>query len=338
MKRANQNIPNWILSGKEEKKLSLEEKEIYYKKLREFCLNRKLCTTTPGALTIAPKCKKFVEKVVRKLVPLLAGGTVEVVSDGHDNIPEEAVIFANIHQGILDNFCWITENPKHSLILHASDVNKLLIFSQLWTGLVLVSKKEEDKENRINAKLDMMHILLRGTSMWYFPEGTWNLSPNKLHLPMSYGFLEIAQKTKKPVVPVVTEFTYDTSADKERIRKIHIRYGKPIYVPIDSSLDVKLREYEESISTIRWSLLEQQGVTKRESVTNWDYINYLKGNYRNLKLGNKDWELEKKRMRGSADDFYKFHHINDVPWDAWGELCETEEVRRLKQINKLHGI
>lgn len=58
MKRMNQEIPQWILTGKEESKLSEEDKKAYYQKLREYCLSRKLCTTTPGALTVAPKLKK----------------------------------------------------------------------------------------------------------------------------------------------------------------------------------------------------------------------------------------------------------------------------------------
>ena len=157
---------------------------------------------------------------------------------------------------------------------------------------------------------------------------------------MSWGFVEIAKKTGKPIIPVVTEFTYDTSKEKERITKIFIRFGKPIKVSLEDDMNEKLMEYEEAISTIRWGLFEEKGIEKRKNVTNSDYINFLKGNYKNLKLGNKDWALEKKRMRGAESDFYIFHHINDVPFDQNGRLLETEEVRKLKRINakKFSGI
>ena len=323
-----------VLTIKEERQLSKKELETYYKNLREYVLNRKLQTTTKGALTIAPKLKKMVEKIASKLIPLLAGGNIDIVSDGQENIPKGAVIFASTHQGILDNFCWIPENPKHSLILHASDVNKLLIMAQLCTGLVLVSKKEEDAENRKNAKLDMMHILLSGTSIWYFPEGTWNLSPNKLHLPMSFGFLEIAKKTGVPIVPVVIEYTYDTSSEKERINKAHIRFGEPILITLDDDLGEKLLEYEEKISSIKWELLEEKGFFKRSNIENKEYINFLKGNFRNLKLGNKDLNLERRRIRGAGDDYYLFHHINDIPFNEKGILLETDEINKLNKINK----
>ncbi len=305
---------------KKQAMIQYQKTEEYYEQLREYVVGRKLETTTKGALTIAPKLKKYVNKLDSFVTGLMAGTKVERITDGLENIPEGAVLFANTHQGILDNLCWIPTNPKHCVMLHASDVSKLLINIQLCTGLVLVNKDKADKCNRIDAKYDMMHILCKNTSIWYFPEGTWNLSPNKLHLPMSYGFLEVAKKAGVPVVPVVTEFTYDTSCDKEKITKIHIRYGKPVYISAQDKLSDKLVEYEERISTLRWELIEEKGLFKRNEITNWDYINFLKGNYRNLIMGKKDIELERKRIRGAGDDFYLFHHINDVPFNERGEL------------------
>ena len=89
---------------------------------------------------------------------------------------------------------------------------------------------------------------------------------------------------------------------------------------MQDKLSDKLVEYEERISTLRWELIEEKGLFKRNEITNWDYINYLKGNYRNLIMGKKDIELERQRIRGAGDDFYLFHHINDVPFNNKGEL------------------
>ena len=41
MKKRNTQIPDWILTSKEEKQLSDEEKLRYYEKLREYCVGRK---------------------------------------------------------------------------------------------------------------------------------------------------------------------------------------------------------------------------------------------------------------------------------------------------------
>lgn len=320
-----------ILSLKEENRLSLEEKKQYYKQLREYIKNRKLTNTTKGATTIAPKLKKITNVIARKLTDVLAGGKVEYLSDGQENIPDGPVIFVHTHQGLLDNFSWIPATPKHTIILHSAVVKKFLVLCQLNTGLILV--KKEDKENRNNAKLDMLSLLANDNSISYFPESAWNLSPNKLHLPLNFGFIDIAKKAGVPIIPVVDEYSYDTTTEKEKITKIHIRFGKPIYVNENDDLLEKLHEYEEAISTIRWELMEEKGIFERSTVSNKDYINYLKGNIKNLKLGGIDINIERKNIWDSDKEDYVFNHINDIPFDEYGNLLETSEVQKLKILN-----
>lgn len=334
----SKKIPEWILTGKEEKKLSREEKKAYYERLKEYCLKRKLVTTTKGATTIAPKLKKIVEKIALKVCDIFSGGGAEIVADGLENIPEGAVIFASTHQGVLDNFVWLPQCPKHSVILHGAETSKLLLAAQVDIGLILVTKQKENIENRMHAKFDMMSILLHGGSVWMCPETAWNLSPNKLHLPLNYGFLDTAQKVEIPVVPMVIEYTYKNSFEKEIITKVHIEYGKPIYVGTEDSLLEKLEEYKECVSTMRWKLIEEKGLFHRANISTQEYINFVKGNLKNLEFGKIDVNRERDGIQGANDGFYKFHHINDVPWDAWGALRQTEEVERLKRISITHGI
>lgn len=327
-----------ILSLREEKKLSIEELKEYYKNFREYAYSRKLTNTTPGATTVAPHLKNFTNNIAGKLTKILANSDVTYISDGQENIPDGPVIFAHSHQGLLDNFSWIPATPKHSIILHSAKVKTFLKMIQLNTGLILVSKKDGDEENRKNAKLDIITLGLNGHSIAYFPESAWNLSPNKLHLPMSFGFLDAAKKAQVPVIPVVDEYSYDTTTDKEKITKIHIRFGTPIYVLETDNLEEKLLEYEEQISTIRWNLMEEKGLFQRSEISNQDYINYIKANIRNLELGGIDINVEREHLWNSKDDFYQFHHINDVPFNESGELLETEEVRKLREINYNHHI
>ena len=334
----SKKIPEWVLTGKEEKKLSKEEKKAYYERLKEYCLNRKLVTTTKGATTIAPKLKKIVEKIALKVCDIFSGGEAEIIVDGLENIPEGAVIFASTHQGLLDNFVWIPQCPKHSVILHGAETSKLLLAAQVDIGLILVTKQKENIENRMHAKFDMMSILLRGGSIFICPETAWNLSPNKLHLPLNYGFLDTAQKVEKPIVPMVIEYTYESSIEKEIITKVHIEYGRPIYVGLEDSLIEKLEEYKECVSTIRWKLIEEKGLFHRADITTEEYINFIKGNLKNLELGKIDINRERGGIQGANDEFYVFHHINDVSWDAWGVLKCTEEAERLKRINRVRGI
>ena len=325
-----------VLTSKEEKKLTVEELKDYYKELREYLLERKLTNCTKGIETVAPKLIKPTAKVAESLTRMLTSKDVDWVCDGLENIPEGSCIFAYTHQGMLDNFIWIPFLDKHCPILHGAGVNKVLIFSQLNTGLIFVEKG--NKENNNNAKLDMIRLLLKGHSITYFPEGTWNLSPNKLHLPLSYGFLDTARKADVPVVPCVHEFTYDSSNEKGKILKIHSRYGKPIYITEEDNILEKLEEYKESISTIRYDLIEEKGMFKREDTSNIEYINFLKSSYKDLKLGKLNLEKERKYIFGGDDDFYKYFNINDVPFDDENNLLETEETLKLKRINEIHKI
>lgn len=336
-----------LLSIKEEKKLSPRELREYYAYLREYCYNRKLANTTPGATTIAPKLKEPTNEICKKLANILEGTEVEIVRDGQENIPEGPVIYSHTHQGLLDNFAWIPSTPNHAIIFHSSKVRFILKVAQLNTGLVLVPKLKKTnnvrkikkiKKKRENATLDVITLALHGHSTTIFPENAYNLSPNKIILPERYGQLNISQKAGVPVIPTIDEFTYDTSSEKEKITKVHTRFGKPIYVSMTDNLEEKLMEYEEAIATMRWELMEEKGLFKSKEVSNWEYINYIKGNRRNLKLGGIDINAERESIFRSEDEFYTFHHINDIPFDNYGQFLETEEVRRLRAINNLHGI
>lgn len=109
-----------IMTLREENKLSLDELDSYYNELRQYAQSRKLTNTTCGATIFAPKLKAITNIIADRLINVLAGGKVEKISDGQNNIPEGPVIFAHTHQGILDNFSWIPVTPKHALILHAT--------------------------------------------------------------------------------------------------------------------------------------------------------------------------------------------------------------------------
>lgn len=331
-------IPSWILTAKEERNLAENEREAYLDKLYAYCKERKLEVSTDGATTLGPKLKGITNKLTAAVTKLMAGAPVERIVTGVENIPEGPVLFASTHQGILDNMAWIPKCPKHAMIVHAIETNKLLLTVQLNTGLILVTKNKEYNVRRIQAKLDMITALINGHSVWIFPETSWNLSPNKLHLPLNYGFLDAAQKADIPVVPVVIEYTYDSSTEKEKITRIHIHYGKPIRIGRKDNTIEKLAEYSEAIATSRWELFEEKGIFKRSEVSNWDYINYLKGNYANLDFGKKDRASEYKGIQGSNDEFYVFHHLNDVAFDEKGNLLGTAEVERLKTYLKRNNV
>lgn len=321
------------MKSKEIDKLSIEEQKQYYEEYRRLVLERRLTNTTPGATIIAPRLKGITTKIARVVTKSFTNKNVEWISDGQENIPNGPVIFAHTHQGILDNFVWIPEIEKHCLLLHSIDTAPILLFCQANTGLILI--KKGDKESANNAKLDMIKLLLKGHSIAYFPESAWNLSPNKLHLPLSYGLIDIAKKAGVPIVPVVHEYTYDTTSEKETITKIHSRYGNPIYVDQNDDLLEKLEELSTSWSTMRFELMEENGVFSRKDITNFDYINFIKGALKNLELGKISIDNERKWLFGADNYFYEHNHINDIPFTEDGRfLAPGFETKRVINYQK----
>ena len=69
-----------------------------------------------------------------------------------ENIPDDPVIFAGTHQGILDGFIWIEDCPKHAVVVHSAETNKFLLMAQLNTGLVLVTKDKQKSKKRLQSK------------------------------------------------------------------------------------------------------------------------------------------------------------------------------------------
>lgn len=321
-----------ILSLKEEQKLNSDELHEYYEKLRNYLKGRKLQYTSPGATTIAPNLKNPTNKIADSLTKILTAKDAKIECRGMENIPNGTVIYAYTHHDLLDNFCTISKMPQHSIIVHGADVNKFLLMAQLNTGYLKVRKA--DKAQNAIAKEDIMTLLLNNHSVTWFPESTWCLSPNKLHLPLSWGFIDVAKKTNTPIVPAILHYEFDTSNDNGKTTEIKAVFAKPIYVNENDNLLDKLNEYDETISTIEYQLIEEKGIHKRSDISNEEYINYLKTQYRKLKLGKLDLQIERENIFGGKDDFYLFHPINDVPFDENGNLLEAEETRRLRKIRQ----
>lgn len=315
-----------ILSSQEERQLNNQELLVYYNKLREFLLSTKPEKITKGSLSVCP----IINPMVRKLLEKFCG--YEIVVEGAEKVDGLLGIYAHTHQSKADHINLIASNPNHTIMLNSSVLSIFYKLVLCINGVIYVDKF--DKESKHNSKTEMIRLLLQGTSITMFPESAWNCSPNKLHLPLYIGMVDIAKKAQVPIIPVVQEYIYDENKynGKERIKKAIIVYGEPIYVREEDSLLDKLDEYSESISTIRWNLIERKGIYERKNVSNESYINFLKGIVRNLKNAGIDIEVERKGIYGANDDFYLFHHLNAVDYDDEFNLLPTKHVRQLIKL------
>lgn len=131
------------------------------------------------------------KKIYRKILKQMR--TYDLVVDGMENVPETPVIYAVHHGGIVDIPNIIEAIPDYAVLLAGKDnidfASKCLLFL---VGTVFVNRK--DKADRRKAKQKLIRILRKGRSIIIFPEGTWNLSPGKLHLPLTWGVLILQEK------------------------------------------------------------------------------------------------------------------------------------------------
>lgn len=320
------------INYKEECELSIAERIEYLTGLKEHLKSRKLTNTTCGATLWGPKLYGITQKIAKKVTSIFTDKDCEVVIEGQDNIPNETVLFAFNHQGILDGFAWIPYSKRHTIILHGGDVNKLLIAAQINTGLVKVIKG--DRKNNQGAKLDAISLLLNNHSIAWFPESTWNLSPNKILLPLNYGFIDVARIAQVPIVPVALENTYSLKNDKCIISKVHIRFGEVISVGQLDNLSDVLEIYKERISTMLYEIVEKKGIYERQAIdVDKEYAKFLEMSFKNLKLGKLNWVKEKQYIHSANDEFYSFYNINEYEYDE--NYCEKGLAESVKYYRKM---
>lgn len=317
-----------ILSLKEELKLSQKELLVYYSNLRDYLLMTPHESLTNGSLTVC----KIINPIVRDTLKKMCG--YQIITLGNKDVNGLVGIYAHTHQSKCDHINLIATNPNHTIMLNSSVLSNFYKIVLLINGVVYVNKM--DKVSREKAKLELVRLLLQDKGVTMFPESAWNLSPNKLHLPLYVGVTEIAKITGKPIVPVVQEYIYnDQKKDGiERVEEVYVEYGTPIFVNETDNIFEKLEEYSTAIATMRWNLIERKGKYMRNEISNYEYINFVEGCKRNLENAGIDIEIEKQGLFGANDEFYKFHHINALDYDSNGNFLEPKYVRTLKNISE----
>lgn len=120
-----------------------------------------------------------------------------------------------------------------------------------------------NKASKARSKVRMLDVLKRGKSLLIFPEGTWNLSQNALHLPLYWGIIDIARQSSKPIIPVCLEYIG---------QQILVKFDKPITVDSNDGKQEKIDELSASFATMKYEIFEQycKCPWKKENKTDWE--------------------------------------------------------------------
>lgn len=292
-----------FLSREEEKGLTKEELKNYYLSMRKFYENAK-------------KSNDIFYKIIHRIYQKIARSsrTYDLIVRGYDNIPEDDnCIFAFNHSNTHDFYNLQECLNEMFYTLNGKDANMPILQLILSLGgCIFIDRR--DKKSSFNGANQLIAKCLSGNNIAIFPEGTWNISPSKPLLPFHNGVIKIAQKTGKPIVPVVMEYIEtDDLCDKEKdiITKCVFQVCKPIYVSFDDSISDKLEELREVMSTVTWNIWEEEGMKKRED---FDF-NYYQ-NHSNLKMKIPLFEYkyqDEEHYIYDADNYiYKEYPVNYV--------------------------
>lgn len=212
----------------------------------------------------------------------LGGFSYEIINDNREKT-NRPIIFAITHVGKFDIEV-ISEAIKDHYYLLSGDYEHIqgiidAPFLQL-NGVIYFN--ERIKTDRADASRRMIKHLKSGGNLMYFPEGTWNISPNLPVLPCYWGIVQIAQAANAIVIPIAAE-----------------QYGKHFKINIGKNFDMQSFGFEteektkainalrDVLATLKWEIWETEERLSR---------NQIKGD---------EWEIYK------AERFKEWPYFND---------------------------
>ena len=213
----------------------------------------------------------------------LGGFSHEIISDRR-TATNRPIIFAITHIGkydieivsaaIKDDYYLLTGDYEHlqgtldALFLAA---NGVIYFNQ------------RVKSDRTLVSQRMIEHLQAGGNLMYFPEGTWNMTPNLPMLPCYWGIVEIAQKGNAIIVPIAID-----------------QYGKYFKINIGENFDMlrfgndpsekanAIASLRDTMATLKWEIWETEKISRSE-VCGDEWDKYIAARFQEWSYFNMDY-------------------------------------------------
>lgn len=208
---------------------------------------------------------KFAIWLRNKLYPLLIALTgtkvrckVEVVTPCAP-LTGKPIIFAANHSAFQDTPIMLRVTGRRSYIFSGKQNLAFLdwVFFVL-NGTIWVDRKS--KADMAASKDAVLEYLAKGQSILWFPEGTWNLTPSQLMMPLKWGIIDIARQAGAQIIPAALDYDWEANLCR-------VKFGDPM---ADSALENKaeaIRTLRDTMATLRWELMCMQNVLHRGDIT-----------------------------------------------------------------------
>lgn len=245
--------------------------------------------------------------MVYRIKNRIGGFSYEVLSDERA-YTSRPIIFAVTHIGKFDIEV-LSEAIKDHYYLLSGDYEHIqgIIDAPFIATNGVIYFNERVKEDRAAVSMKMIKHLQGGGNLMYFPEGTWNVTPNLPMLPCYWGIVEVAQKGNAMIIPV---------AGEQYGKHFKVRIGKNIdMLQFGSSKEEKSKAIEylrDTLATLKWEIWETESQRRSE-------------------LGGNEWtQYQEERFREWP--YFSLEYIEPLIFKPKGITAPTEAFEHLSNL------
>ena len=272
----------------ERRKLTLEELKAYYRDLRayEYYFNDEV-----KGINIRKKINPLLVELV-KIDRILNKRELDIIDDKRV-LTDRPKIFALTHVGRYDIEVGI-EVTKESSYLFMGDPNEVYrtldIIPLTIKGHVFCDT--DHREDCHIAELTGNKILKQNGNITIYPEGAWNITPNKIVQELFNGTVRMAKNNGAEIIPIAIENING---------HYYANVGKNIYIPSTSTTSYRVlsNDLRDILATLKWSIIENQKMESRADLrmNDDDYVNSIMKDTEN---GYTVSEIERTRYHNPA--------------------------------------
>ena len=252
-----------------EKGISEQERQMREKNFLQlyYDLRHKDETNFLGRMSL--KTRKRLHKLILLVYIIknrLGGFSYELIGDKRE-YTDRPIIFAITHVGKFDIEV-VSEAIKGHYYLLSGDYEHIqgIVDAPFLAINGVIYFNECVKEDRASVSQRMIDHLKAGGNLMYFPEGTWNMSPNLPMLPCYWGIVEVAQRGNAIIVPVAAD-----------------QYGKKFKINIGYNFDMMnygntkeektraITALRDTLASLKWEIWETEKLERSIlSGNEWD--------------------------------------------------------------------
>lgn len=271
--------------------------------------------------SLSTNFRKKIYNIVRKMMSTTKNFEIEILNE--EKLKTDGTTIYAVNHSNFHDVPTMTELSDEHFFLLAGVQNLRLVdkIGFFLLGSIYVDRKNKTSKNSV--KDTMIDLANKGNHLLIFPEGTWNVTANKLVLPLNWGIIDIARVTGAKIKPINLEY-FDG--------KCVVNVGDDIVVSKDDDKKEKIDELEEIMATLKWDTLEGRGIFTRTSITEKDFASYTTDRFEEYKSLNPEEEKSViRKVYDTEEDVFKF--FEDIELNGDNAFLAKSQSRYLEKYS-----